>query len=209
MAVRKIYKGSNVVNNLSVGSSAVKKVVVTNASKFGTTVYENYDTLITIVTPDGTQVENRKVNAGGDMSEYLSLAYDWRSEEYKWSSDNLYYYDVSSAFHIYTYDEFGYEINSFTVDVADFESEMTANNCIISGSHYRMVVEVEETEKIPVNLSVNAYYYMNTDNGGFVKTFNVQKGTTYSIIINDSSRPATKTYTSGNYRYTYTYKHLR
>lgn len=208
MAIRKIYKGSSVVNNLSVGSSAVKKVVVTNTAAFGTTVYENYDTLITIVTPDDTPVEELKVNAGGDLSVYLSLAYDWKSEEYM-SSDNLYYYDVSSVFHVYTFDEFGYEINSFTVDKDDFESELTANNCIVSGSHYHIVVEIEETVKEPVYLSVDAYYYMNSSNGGFVKTFTVQKGTTYSTIINDSSRPATKTYTSGNYRYTYTYKHLR
>lgn len=209
MAVRKIYKGSSVVNKLSVGSSAVKKVVVCNEEAYGKTVYENYDTLITIITPDDTPVEELKVSAGGDLSNYIVLAYDWRSEEYESSKDNLYYYDIASAFHIYTYDEFGYETNSFTVNSSDFESEMTANNCIISGSHYHIVVEVEETAKVPVYLSVDAYYYMNTNYQGKVKTFTVQKGTTYSTIINDSSRPATKTYTSGNYRYTYTYKHLR
>lgn len=209
MAVRKIYKGSSVVNKLSYGTSAVKKVVVCDEESYGNVVYENYDTKITIVTPDGTPYKDVVVSAGGDMSNYLSAAYDWKSGEKQNTSTGLYYYNKANAFHIAAYDEFGYEVLSFDTDADNFGSDMASNNCVESGSYYRIVVTVDEVLSVPIMLTVKVLYYMSMTYMGTVFTEQYQKGSKYSQIINDSRRPANKTVTSGSWQYTYTYSHLR
>jgi hypothetical protein len=106
MAVKKIYKGSSIVNNLSVGSTEVKKVVVINSSGTSNTVYEkDFDTYITVVTPAGTVINKQAVAAGTSLtpSTLLGKVLSYKSSEYV--SNNLYYYNVPCDITVTLYDE--------------------------------------------------------------------------------------------------------
>jgi hypothetical protein len=198
MAVKKIYKGSSVVNNLSVGSTEVKKVVVINSSGTSNTVYEkDFDTYITVVTPAGTVINKQAVAAGTSLttSTLLGKVLSYKSSEYV--SNNLYYYNVPCDITVTLYDENNQVIRNIFTTADDFYDDLASYNCTTSGTYYHIKAEVESTSKVAVMLAINVYYYMSFSYSGLVFTKSYHKGSTYSQIINDSGKPAGQVVNSG------------
>ncbi len=210
MAVKKIYKGSSVINNLSVGSTEVKKVVVINSSGTSNTVYEkDFDTYITVVTPAGTVINKQMVTAGTSLttSTLLGKVLSYKSSEY--TSNNLYYYDVPCDITVTLYDENNQVIRNIFTTADDFYDDLASYNCATSGTYYHIKAEVESTSKVAVMLNIDVYYYMSFALSGLVFTKSYHKGSTYSQIINDSGRPSSEVVTTGGWKYSYYYHHLR